>query len=459
MNAFKILGSVGLAAALLATGAQTAHAATTVAPCWVLDDSIYQAVNPTTQSSLLTRSASEATGAASSGFSDYRGMTFVASGSNEAGLVGVHRLFKRTTGDFMFTSNDSEVSSAVASYGYSDDGVKFYASPVAGNCTAPVVRYVKGSMHRLSNDPTEQAALTAAGWKSEGTKFYAAPVPTTDGGDSGLGGSSNTTGLNSGSVTSSGVKPTAATTGVPAGTPLVQYTGNITITREGTVLDGMDIHGFVNVKAKNVTIRNSIVRGGVATAATGVITDYGYTGLLISDVTVQPEFPSVYTDGIKGNNFTAVRVHVNGGVDTMKVHGDNVHVVDTLLENTQYFANDPAQNGGGTHNDNIQILYGNNITIEGTAVRGATGFGILGAADVADTNLVVKNNWLDGGWCSMKLQALNGHTETATTTDNKFGPNHGAKNCAFQALPGVNLTDSGSVWEADGTPVTIIRTP
>ena len=44
--------------------------------------------------------------------------------------------------------------------------------------------------------------------------------------------------------------------------------------------------------------------------ATGLITDYGYPDLVIENVDVKAEYPSVYFDGIKGNNFIARRVHV-----------------------------------------------------------------------------------------------------------------------------------------------------
>ena len=161
---------------------------------------------------------------------------------------------------------------------------------------------------------------------------------------------------------------------------LTRHDGDITVTQDGTVLRGLDIHGFVNVKAANVKIVDSMVRGGKAKGyATGLITNYGYPNLLVEDVSVVAEYPSVYFDGIKGNNFTARRVHVVGNVDSIKIHGDNVTVEDSLLENTTYYASDPYQGGGATHNDNIQILSGKNLTITGNTIRGATNFAILGS--------------------------------------------------------------------------------
>jgi hypothetical protein len=257
-----------------------------------------------------------------------------------------------------------------------------------------------------------------------------------------------------------GGKPSAATTGVPQGIALKQHYGDITVTKDGTVLQGMDIHGFVNVKAANVKIIDSVVRGGHAKGyATGLITNYGYSNLLIEDVSVVAEHPSVYFDGIKGNNFTARRVHVVGNVDSIKIHGDNVTVENSLLEDTKYYANDPYQGGGATHNDNIQILSGKNLTITGNTIRGASNFAILGSASQSSLpDLEIRGNWLDGGHCTVKLQVLNGHGQTATVTDNKFGPNRKVRSCAFTAFPAVSLTARGNVYESDGSPVNILRT-
>jgi hypothetical protein len=250
-------------------------------------------------------------------------------------------------------------------------------------------------------------------------------------------------------------KPSAATTGVRAGTSLKSHTGNIVGTKAGTVLDRMDIHGFVIVRANNVRITNSIVRGGRTTrVSTGLITNYGHPGLVIENVDVKPQYPSVYFDGIKGNNFIARRVHVQGNVDSVKIHGDNVRVENSLLENTTHYASDPSQGGGASHNDNIQILYGRNLTIRGNTIRGATNFAILGAASRGNTpNLVITGNWLDGGHCTVKLQVLNGWSEAATVTNNRFGPHRVIKNCQLQVYTRVRLVASGNVMELTGAAV------
>jgi hypothetical protein len=55
--------------------------------------------------------------------------------------------------------------------------------------------------------------------------------------------------------------PGAATTGVPSGTRLEVRTGTIKITKDGSVVEGLELHGDIVVLAKNVTIRNCRVIG------------------------------------------------------------------------------------------------------------------------------------------------------------------------------------------------------
>jgi hypothetical protein len=253
-------------------------------------------------------------------------------------------------------------------------------------------------------------------------------------------------------------KRSSANTGVPKGLSLKKHTGNITVTKAGTVLDRMDIHGFVTVKAPNVTISRSIVRGGKARNNTGLITNYGYSNLVVKDTTLKANHPSVWLDGLKGWNFTALRVHIVGNVDSVKIQGSNVSIRDSLLENTTYYKKDPNQGGRPTHNDNVQILKGDRITISGNTIRGAQNFAILAAANHGNTtNLVVRNNWLDGGHCTLKLQRMGGRRLTATVTGNTFGPNRRVRNCPFQAEPGVSVSHSGNVLAVGGKAVTPLR--
>ena len=236
-----------------------------------------------------------------------------------------------------------------------------------------------------------------------------------------------------------GGKPSAGTTGVPGGHPaapaLRRHHGDPG--RHGAEWDGYPwLRHRARGECQDRRTRSSAAARPRATA-TGLITNYGYSNLLVEDVDVVAEHPSVYFDGIKGNNFTARRVHVVGNVDSIKIHGDNVKVENSLLENTVHYASDPYQGGGPSHNDNIQILSGRQISITGNTIRGAQQLrdpGIVRHTPRSPTCMISKN-WVDGGHCTIKLQVLNGWSQTSTVIDNKFGPNRKVQSCPFVAYP------------------------
>ena len=258
----------------------------------------------------------------------------------------------------------------------------------------------------------------------------------------------------------SGLQPSAATTGVPAGTTLTVHEGDLTIRRPGTVVEGLDVHGFITVEAPNVTIRDSVVRGGEATYNRGVITNYGHANLLVEDVEIVPAAETVWQDGGKGSDFTLNRVHVTGNVDSVKVHGGGrVLVQNSLLEDTTYYAEDPNQGGGTSHTDGVQVLDGTDITILNNTTRGHRNLAVLGAANKGDTtDLVVDGNWLDGGHCTVKLEEFAGHRLEATVTDNVFGPHRDVAGCEINVTSGTEVIARGNRSAVDGDEIALVRT-
>ncbi|MGI5214568.1 hypothetical protein [Plantactinospora sp. CA-290183] len=83
--------------------------------------------------------------------------------------------------------------------------------------------------------------------------------------------------------------------------------GSMTITRDGTVLDGREIDGYVHIKANNITIRNTTVRYGGAHAVR--IFD-GFDGTLVENTKIQ--CTRARTNGLVFGNYTARGVHVTG---------------------------------------------------------------------------------------------------------------------------------------------------
>ncbi|MFN8048095.1 MAG: hypothetical protein U0P48_05900 [Ancrocorticia sp.] len=62
-----------------------------------------------------------------------------------------------------------------------------------------------------------------------------------------------------------------ANVGIPSGVKLKKTTGNMYITKAGTVVDGIDLYGRVIVQAPNVVIKNSFIRGDGTTKKTPVV--------------------------------------------------------------------------------------------------------------------------------------------------------------------------------------------
>ena len=253
-------------------------------------------------------------------------------------------------------------------------------------------------------------------------------------------------------------RPGPGNTGVPAGTKLTPYYGNLTITQAGARYDALDIHGFVTIKAPNVTITRSIIRGGKAgNANIGLVTNYEpqATNFLLTDSTLLPENPSVLIDGVKGANFTVRAVNISGVTDNVKVHGDNVRVERSYLHDSRKWASDPYQGGGASHNDAVQILGGRNISVVDSTLQQADNAGVQVTQDYrATSELRITGNYIDGGGCSVNLNHKKlSSMASITVSNNRFGTSQRNKGCALITTSATRLTADGNVWDATGQPI------
>ncbi|MET0964966.1 MAG: hypothetical protein ABWZ02_01130, partial [Nakamurella sp.] len=122
-------------------------------------------------------------------------------------------------------------------------------------------------------------------------------------------------------------KPTASNTGVPSGTTLSRYTGPLTITTNGTVIDGKAVYGDLKIQAANVVIRNSYLHCGTEIPAgnSGCIdaNSANVQDLLIENNTIIPDRPSYYRDGIVGHEFNARYNEISRSNDGIQIQGGN----------------------------------------------------------------------------------------------------------------------------------------
>lgn len=254
-------------------------------------------------------------------------------------------------------------------------------------------------------------------------------------------------------------KPGGDNTGVPSGTVLRRHDGDLVITKAGARYDALDVHGFVIVRADDVRITRSRIRGRTATTNIGLITNYLGKRLVVEDSDLVPDRPSVWIDGIKGSRYTARRVEVRGTNDAVKVHGDDVRVEGSWLHDTVHRSQDPNLGGAPSHNDGVQVLGGRNIRILGNTITGHDNAGLQVTQDYsATTDLVFSGNWVDGGGCSVNLAAKpRSGMGGIAVDDNRFGRNTRIRDCAILGSTTTTFSAEGNVWDDDGTPVRVRR--
>lgn len=259
----------------------------------------------------------------------------------------------------------------------------------------------------------------------------------------------------------------ARTTGAPDGPLRHVYPagGVLRITRPGTVLRGVHVHGLVDVRADNVTIRRSVISGPdrpvrLATDTALLKNTSGARGLTVVASTIRPTHPNVRFNGVNGWNFTLLRVDVSGTVDGVMVFGDHVRIRSSWIHDLTTFANDPNQGGGRSHSDGVQVQGGSDIRIVGSRITGAANAALMVTQDhAAVRDLRFNRNWADGGWCTVNIARKQRAAMTGLQVrGNSFGRRSSLGECAVIFNPAhSDLRPSGNVWAGTTSPAAIRR--
>jgi hypothetical protein len=182
--------------------------------------------------------------------------------------------------------------------------------------------------------------------------------------------------------------PDATNTGVPPGVTLTA-SGGLVINTPGVVIEGLDIRGMVTINADNVTLRNCRISSD-SWAVVNITS--GSTGVVVENCEING-LSGEGTRGISGQG-TFLRNNIHHTEDGIYILGSNTLIQDNYIHDLQ-------SNWSGPHYDGIATDGGvSNIIIRHNTVinpHGQTSALMLSNYFGSVSNVVVDNNWLEGG--------------------------------------------------------------
>lgn len=247
--------------------------------------------------------------------------------------------------------------------------------------------------------------------------------------------------------------PDATNTGVPAGTTLTTYSGSCIISVANTTIDSKTINCDLDIRANNVTIKNSRINGSVQAYSAGVGEQ---SGLVIQDSEINCGCPSVGVSdtpsAISEANYTLLRVNLHGSGHGAAVKS-NVTIQDSYIHGL----------GGDTeaHKDGIFSGDGTNVTIQhnniecndGPINKGCTSaIGLL--TDFADiTYYTITQNLLNtnGSYCFYGSggPAKSFVSHHITFTNNHFGSSINTNCGELGYVTYFDVNQPGMVWSGN----------
>ncbi len=248
-------------------------------------------------------------------------------------------------------------------------------------------------------------------------------------------------------------KPGPGNTGVVPGTALMVVNGDQTFASNGTVITGKDFHGYVRVTGANITFRNCIFRGGTPSGNNGLLDSERGTNTVVQDSEFLPAHPAATIDGIWANHTSIYRANIHGSVDGVKT-GTDVLIQDSYIHDMSWFASDPNQGGGATHNDGVQGFLGDSgVTLRHNTIDMSTTHDPNAALQDSAHNVRVDGNWLDGGGCMLNFNHVNAPLGQIYITNNRFG-RHSFYKCPILISSQTTLSvNSGNVWDDTGSAI------
>ncbi|MEU3454309.1 hypothetical protein ABZ671_12005 [Micromonospora sp. NPDC006766] len=251
--------------------------------------------------------------------------------------------------------------------------------------------------------------------------------------------------------------PSKATTGVPKSKTL-KAAGDVRVTKNSAVVDGLDVRGTITVEANNVTIRNTRVTNA-GKSEWGIIQRAGFSGLVIVDSEIRGNGKQEMQQGIfnLGDDLTVRRTDISqvaDGIDTKQ----------GLIEHC--YLHDPSA-FDGDHVDLIQVTggppVGKSLVIRHNTVinnlNQTSAIGLFQDFGVMHDVLVVNNYLAGGGYTVYGGDGDKGASRNVRFEHNTFGRDVYPKGgrwgpVAYFTPSGPGNTWKGNVWAVTGAPVT-----
>ncbi|MFB9235352.1 hypothetical protein ACFFWC_07340 [Plantactinospora siamensis] len=297
------------------------------------------------------------------------------------------------------------------------------AVTVAGGAGA-AIGSVAGATSRAGAGSSPGRAATVAGAT---TGLGAAPAGASGGSASPARAAATTTALPPRTF------PTAATTGVPAGT-ILRKSGSLTLGTAGQVVTGLDISGCVTVTASNVTIRKSRIR---CSSNYSIRTMSAVRNLVVEDVEINGMAKN--DAAVCCGNYTLRRVDISNAIDGPRL-GDNTVVEDSWIHHLSRV--------GASHNDTLQTTGSVNVAVRHNRLEAYNPItrdpmnacimiGSTTAPLVAD--LLFQNNYCDGGNYSIGVRT------DLTGRNIRFLANAFGHDCRYGIIN--RPSQAGIVWD------------
>lgn len=260
------------------------------------------------------------------------------------------------------------------------------------------------------------------------------------------GGGSSSSDKNCASNPSACGYPDASNTGVPAGVEL-KKSGSVNASKDGQVIDGLDITGEINVTAKNVTIKNTRVTGGRGAGAADwvIIVRPGADNLKIQDSEVRTpagsaqDIACIFNIGDSAPTVLRTDIHAcSAGVSSGAGLIQDSYIHDMASVPGLSHVVGVASNGGGGMTVRHNTIF--NQYDQTATVAFYQDFG------TQKNNLVEDNLLAGGGYCVYGGSGQKGKTSNIRFIDNRFSKKY-SPNCGhFGVVASFTLSDPGNAW-------------